>query len=248
VSSVLFITGTDTGVGKTLLTAMLLRHLRENGHRALAMKPFCSGSRADAKLLCDLQDGELSLDEVNPYFFAEPLAPWVAAQKKRRKQVQLDDVFEKIDALKTRCEVLLIEGSGGILVPLGENYCVADLISRLRCPALIVARNRLGTINHSLLTLRVMQTTGNDGFAFVMMGAKTADLSARNNVEMLQKLSGKTPVFQLGFLGDGASKLVAVKKNAKKSKKVLAQIAAAAIFTRVLSNEERKDCSTKKRC
>ena len=78
---IIFITGTDTGVGKTLLTGLLLHHLRQSGCHALAMKPFCSGSRADAEFLHAVQDGELTLDEINPFFFAEPLAPLVAARE-----------------------------------------------------------------------------------------------------------------------------------------------------------------------
>src|SRR4051812_49414340 len=120
-SKIVFITGTDTGVGKTVVTALLLRHLRESGVKALAMKPFCSGGRSDAELLAALQEGEVSLDEVNPFYFSKPLAPWVAVKyEKGRKQVPLKTVLTKIFELKNRCEVLLIEGSGGLLVPLGE--------------------------------------------------------------------------------------------------------------------------------
>src|SRR5260221_14172519 len=91
----IFITGTDTGVGKTLLTALLLAHLRQNGVPALALKPFCSGGRADAELFHALQDGDLTLDEINPFYFREPIAPLVAARKHRRR-IQLDDVLKNI--------------------------------------------------------------------------------------------------------------------------------------------------------
>ena len=80
-TKIIFITGTDTGVGKTLLTALLLHHLRQTGVHALAMKPFCSGGRADVRLLQSLQRGELSDAEMNPFYFAEPIAPFVAAKK-----------------------------------------------------------------------------------------------------------------------------------------------------------------------
>src|SRR5581483_3100804 len=81
---ILFITGTDTGVGKTLLTAMLLHHLRVAGRRTLAMKPFCSGGRDDVELLHALQDGELTADEINPFYFSEPTAPLVALRRRHR--------------------------------------------------------------------------------------------------------------------------------------------------------------------
>ena len=84
----IFITGTDTGVGKTVLTGLLLHHLREKGVRALAMKPFCSGSRRDVKLLKALQNSELTDDEINPYYFKEAVAPLVAARM-HHKIIQL---------------------------------------------------------------------------------------------------------------------------------------------------------------
>ena len=166
----IFITGTDTGVGKTLLTALLLSHLRQTGCRALALKPFCSGTRADAELLHALQAGDLSLDEINPFYFSEPVAPLVAARKHRRK-ISLQEVLLHIQSIASSISpsihhsitpslhhpTLLIEGSGGLLVPLGENYSVLDLIVALECETIVVARNRLGTINHTMLTFRALE-------------------------------------------------------------------------------------------
>src|SRR5258708_5061536 len=94
----LFITGTDTGVGKTVLTGLLLSHLRQHGCRVLAAKPFCSGDRSDARLLRALQDDELELDEINPYYFPEPLAPLVAARIHRRS-IKARDVLSHIHKL-----------------------------------------------------------------------------------------------------------------------------------------------------
>src|SRR5215510_11029750 len=110
--AVIFITGTDTGVGKTLLTGLLLAHLRQNNVHALAMKPFCSGDRADVELLHKLQDGELARDEINPFYFSRPLAPAVAARKGNRS-VPLPEVLRRIEVLEKRCDLLLIEGIGG---------------------------------------------------------------------------------------------------------------------------------------
>src|SRR6476469_2720446 len=102
-TKIVFITGTDTGVGKTLLTGLLLCHLRARGARALALKPFCSGSRGDAQLLHDLQDGDLTLEEVNPFYFPEPVAPLVSARKHKRK-IPLDEVIQHISSVATRVE------------------------------------------------------------------------------------------------------------------------------------------------
>src|SRR2546426_834034 len=85
VAKILFVTGTDTGVGKTLVVASLLYHLRQRDVSALAMKPFCSGSRADVQLLQRIQDGAVTNEEANPFYFREPVAPLVAARKTGRE-------------------------------------------------------------------------------------------------------------------------------------------------------------------
>src|SRR5258707_11333001 len=129
---IIFITGTDTGVGKTLLTGLLLHHLRHSGCAAWAMKPFCSGSRADVLFLSALQDGELTDDEINPFYFPEPVAPLISVRKHRRR-IKLNDVLSLIHTLVSRLSAaknphmstapslhhsivptLLIEGSGGL--------------------------------------------------------------------------------------------------------------------------------------
>ena len=98
---IVFITGTDTGVGKTLFTGLLLTHLRRRGEGALALKPFCSGTRADARLLYELQGRELSLDETNPFYFPEPIAALVAARKHRR-HISLRQVLSHLQTMLQR--------------------------------------------------------------------------------------------------------------------------------------------------
>ena len=115
-----FITGTDTGVGKTVLTALLTRHLREHGVNAVALKPVCSGDRADARALHAASAGALTLDEINPWHFRAPIAPLLAARRERRR-VGLADVLAHVRAMQKRFDVVLIEGAGGLLSPLGEN-------------------------------------------------------------------------------------------------------------------------------
>jgi dethiobiotin synthetase len=224
VGRILFITGTGTGVGKTVLTALLLRHLREEGYEALAMKPFCSGSRKDARLLQRLQKEDLTLAGTNPFFFRRPLAPWVAARENNRPQIPLSRALERIRRLSKRAKILLVEGSGGVLVPLGDNYAVADLIWLLRCETVIVAPNCLGTINHTLLTAKHLQSVGIKDIKVVMMPGRKPDFSSRSNISAIRKLLPGIPVFSLPHLGGGASKLTMVRQNAKKVKKNLAQL------------------------
>jgi len=243
VGRILFITGTGTGVGKTVLTALLLCHLREEGHDALAMKPFCSGSRKDARLLQGLQKEDVTLAGTNPFFFRRPLAPWVAAKENGRAQVPLRHALERIRRLSKRGKILLVEGSGGVLVPMGENYAVADLIWHLGCETVIVAPNCLGTINHTLLTAKYMQSIGVKDIKIVMMTGRKPDLSSRSNICAIRELLPGIPVFSLPYLGGGAAKLAGVQENAKKVKKTLAQLIGGGSVSR--SFQVGEGCATK---
>jgi dethiobiotin synthetase len=230
-AEIIFITGTDTGVGKTVVTALLLRHLRQAGCNALAVKPFCSGSRADACLLRRLQKNLLTLDEINPFFFQQPVAPAAAGG---RKTIRIDTILRKIRVVASRCDMLLVEGIGGLLVPLGKNLTVADLISRLRCPALIVSPNRLGTINHTLLTIKALQAIGVKRLKIVMVDGKKPDISAHSNLKMIQKMAPSVPIFSIPNLGSQASSEGVIKINAIFLKITLAQILGGDIFNIVL--------------
>ena len=223
INGIVFITGTDTGVGKTLLTAMLVAHLRDNGVNALAMKPFCSGGIEDLEVLSAMQGHSLSRRKLNPYYFAEPVAPLVGAQKRGQK-IRLRDVLEKIADVKSQCDVLLIEGSGGLMVPLGEDFYVLDLIRSLKCPVIVVGCNRLGIINHALLTLHAMQHAGIKNFKIALMGVKTPDFSTRFNHSILEKLAGLAGITQLPFLAEGSTTERRAKNSFKKMKKTLARL------------------------
>jgi dethiobiotin synthetase len=225
-----FITGTDTGVGKTLLTGMLLDFLRHQGINALAMKPFCSGGTADLEFLEALQPGQLPRQRMNPFYFPEPVAPLVSARQHGRN-ISLPAAVRAIRSVARDCQHLLIEGSGGLMVPLGENYLVLDLIRRLKCAVIIVARNRLGTINHTLLTVQALRAARVYRLKVVLMGCKPVpvgvvaqDLSAVSNAALLAELLAPVPVLRLPFLGRNALCVTEVKKNRKKIKKTLARI------------------------
>jgi len=195
-----FITGTDTGVGKTLLTAFLLFHLRQKGAQALAMKPFCSGGLGDVHLLQSLQKGELSDAEMNPFYYSKPVAPYAAAKK--GKKLRLEHVLEKIAGVAEKCDRLLIEGSGGLLVPLAEGFTVANLIRQLDCKVTVVGHNRLGTINHTLLTVKHLQSVEKKkAISVVLMGKRVKDVSSGSNVEVLRHFLPGIEVSELPYLG-----------------------------------------------
>lgn len=238
----IFITGTDTGVGKTVLTSLLLCHWRAAGCPALAIKPFCSGGRADAELLCALQGGELTLDKVNPFHFPEPISPLVAARRHRR-EIKFLDALNHIRSVAASLihpsthqsinptPILLIEGAGGLLSPLGEGFNALDLIGSLRCEAVVVARNKLGTINHTLLTVKVLHAAALRSpsrfralVKVVLMGARKEDLSSASNTAVLREQLAPVPLLALPYLGRNCHSTTAIMNSSKKIKKILAQV------------------------
>jgi len=221
--NILFVTGTDTGVGKTVLTALLLAFLRCSQGRVLAVKPFCSGARDDARLLYNLQKGSLTLDDVNPFYFDKPLAP-AAAAPLGGPTVSLTAALRKIRGLAGQCDLLLVEGVGGLMTPLGPEYSVRDLLQCLNCKILVVCLNRLGVINHTLLTAEALQRAGIKDVTLVMMSVKKPDISATSNPRMIRQRLPGIPVFCLPYLGKRASTARAAKINVKYLKKTLAQL------------------------
>ena len=219
---IIFVTGTDTGVGKTLLATLLLYHLREQGCHALGMKPFACASRADTRLLQEAQDCELTVEEISPFYFPRPVAPLIAAEKLKRK-ISKDEVLTRIRRLKNRVEYLIIEGCGGLLVPLGKNYTVADLIAALNCSAVVVGRNKLGTINHTLLTANALNEIGKRDFKVVLMNQRRSDVSSETNRQTLEKLL-RRPVIEFPFLRGNTGVSVTLRNSHEKVKKILARI------------------------
>lgn len=222
-SRLLFVTGTDTGVGKSVLTGLLLAWARQSGRATLAVKPFCSGGRADARLLRSLQDNALSLDEVNPLFFEEPVSPLAAARRHRRR-IALPEVVRPIRDVADRCDELLIEGAGGLLVPVGENWSVLDLICELGCETLVVARNRLGTINHTLLTVRALRSAGIRKVQVILMDAARGDASTASNAALLTELLGSTPLTVVPWLGTGCCRPAVLRVKARALRRSLQRI------------------------
>jgi dethiobiotin synthetase len=225
--NIFFVSGTDTGVGKTVVTALLLHHLRLHGRHALALKPFCSGSRRDVQLLQAIQKGELPDDRVCPFFFPQPVAPYADLMRTPRN-VTLARVCRHIGEIARTVEILLVEGVGGLLVPLGKTYTVIDLIQSLGCPVILVTRNKLGTINHTLLSVEALKARGISDLRIVLMDQKTPDSSSGSNrvvfETFLEKMGAAAPVFSLPFLGQNPARPKALDGHQKKLEKTLARI------------------------
>ena len=200
-----FITGTDTGVGKTAFTCWLVRAWRARGHTAAALKPISTGDREDALRLRDAIGSLLDLDEINPLHFREPATPLLAARAENRS-IDFTALNRGIEALRARFSHLAVEGVGGWRVPLAPGYDVRDWARDLGFPAVVVARGTLGTLNHTLLTVESIRAAGLACAGVVVnAGPQEAassnrvspdlDLARRQNVALLGDLLG-LPVFE----------------------------------------------------
>ncbi len=208
---IFFITGTDTGVGKTVLTALLAQFLRARGITVAALKPICSGNRDDAVSLCDALDGVLTLDEINPWHFRAAIAPALAA-KLEKKSAPHAQVLAHIRATQKKFAVTLVEGAGGLLSPLGDNFNSRDLIIALSATPIIVAQNKLGAVNHILLTLEALPKNLRAKIKVVLMSPEKPDAAAKSNVKLLEQFLASEKIFALPRLGK-KFELKAVLKN-----------------------------------
>jgi len=171
----IFVTGTDTGVGKTLVAAALARHLHHHGLDVGVMKPAETGVSDPARPGTDatlLQWAAGSTDDpelIAPYRLRAPLAPSLAAEAESVR-IDLSHLVATARSLSSRHDFTLIEGAGGLMVPLAGGLLVADLVLQLDLPLLIVCRAGLGTINHTLLTVHAARTMGIPLAGFIING------------------------------------------------------------------------------
>jgi dethiobiotin synthetase len=162
----LFVTGADTGVGKTVFTCALAHALRLAGINVGVMKPFATGlpragqyKSEDVELLIKSSSVSDPQELVNPYFFEIPASPYMAA-KKLEKAIDVDVVLSAFERLQSAHDVILVEGIGGIMTPILKDYFVADLIKDLHLDSILVTSTKIGSVNHTLLTLDACKKYG----------------------------------------------------------------------------------------
>ena len=196
----LYVTGTNTGVGKTTISCLLLRRAGELKMRVAAMKPFCSGGRDDAEKLHAFQTAGLTLDEVNPFYFRDAVTPSIAARNENRV-ITLGQTIDSITKMLSRGKPLLIEGAGGLLSPLGDRFTLLEIIREIPGKVCIVGQNSLGVINATLLTHRALppQTQTH----IVLMNPLQCDASADTNASVITEWISAN-VIELPFLEDQA--------------------------------------------
>lgn len=170
-----FITGTDTGVGKTYFTTAVLRHLRARGTDAVGFKPICCGTREDPEAICAASGDAVTIDEVNPVWLHPPAAPYSASIIEERP-IDLGRIRDAFAKLRGRHGCVIVEGAGGWLVPIHRDFSVADLATEFALPVVVVVQNRLGCLNHSLLTAESIRARGLVCAGFVLNHGLSAPL------------------------------------------------------------------------
>jgi len=153
-----FVTGTDTDVGKTCVSAALAKHLHDNDVDVGVMKPFASGYKAtpdsvseDVEILMKYSGANDHVDLVNPYYFEIPTSPYDAS-KQLNLEIDISKVIESYKQLASIHDIVIVEGIGGIMTPISKNYFVSNLISDLELSSFIVTGSKIGTVNHFMLT------------------------------------------------------------------------------------------------
>lgn len=193
-----FVTGTDTGVGKTVIAGALAWLVRETGRRVGVFKPVATGCRRDARLglvsadaefLAHCADARENLETINPVRYRGELAPMVAAERQHRP-IDWPAIRRSWEQIR-QADWVVVEGAGGLLVPIDREHSMADLARELGLPLVIVARPGLGTINHTLLTIEAARGRGLSVAAVVInkYRPESATLAEESNPEVIGRLA-----------------------------------------------------------
>lgn len=191
----IFITGTDTAIGKTFVACLIARAVNACGIDCGVMKPVqCAGD--DARRLIHAAGSRDALRLINPFYSKYPYAP-LAAFKKAKIKFDKSKVISAFKELSMKHQFMLVEGAGGLLVPITKNYFIADLAKDLKLPLIIVVANKLGAINHALLTIRHAKKKKIKIAGLIFNDChKKSGFAERNNPEIISRLSG-VPVLGL---------------------------------------------------
>jgi dethiobiotin synthetase len=158
-----FVTGTDTGIGKTTVSCALLRAFAAQGHKVIGMKPIAAGSEngkwPDVEQLLAASTVNVTRQQINPYAFDLPISPHLAAQQTGR-EIDPEVIRQSYQTLSAQADRVVVEGVGGFLVPVNQHQTGADLARALNLPVILVVGMRLGCLNHALLTTQAIKATG----------------------------------------------------------------------------------------
>lgn len=185
-----FITGTDTEIGKTYVTCRLLRDLRRRGIEAVGFKPIACGDRSDARAMREASEQpSMSLDAINPIYLRAATAPYIAAELQHRT-LSLDEIEAPFRQLQEKYETILVEGAGGWEAPIAPGVTMADMAVRLGLPVVLVVGNKLGAVNHAIMSVKGIRERGLECRSIVLnhMGEEW-DTAAVTNRKLIEEFT-----------------------------------------------------------
>lgn len=210
----IFVTGTDTGVGKTVVTAALASCLQNNGYSVCVLKPVQTGTRlpglTDIQFVYKTLQKPYKLDDVCFYRLPEPLSPMTASEL-ADKDIDISYIAESFRRFSVQFDVVIVEGAGGILVPIKKDYSMLDLAAELELSTIIVSRPGLGTINHTLLTAKAITDRDVDLLGFIISSfPRDPDTAERTNPQVIESIGkldllGVIPFLQGLSVEDGVT-------------------------------------------
>lgn len=222
----IFITGTDTEVGKTVVTAGLMYLLRSKGYNATYFKAALSGYFKDGhRIICDasfvrkVSDLQENLENITPYMYKTPVSPHLAGNIENNP-INIEKVKEKYNYLKKKYDYIIAEGSGGIICPLIDNekgvYLLEDLIRDLNMDVIVVARAGVGTINHTILTIKYMDNLGIKVKGIIINGYEDS-LACNDNINMIRRLIDTPILAVVNFINEKNLDIESLKKEMDKA-------------------------------
>jgi dethiobiotin synthetase len=192
----LFITATDTGVGKTLIAGAIAKILRQKGKKVGVFKPVATSCKKtkqglvseDAEFLAHCADSEFGIDIINPVTFKIPAAPF-ACEKAEGKKVDFGKIKAAYEQICKKSDSVIVEGIGGVRVPITKDTDVLSLAKAFNLPVVIIARSKLGTINHTLLTIDAVRRAGLSLAGVIINGydEKTKDYAEKTNAAIIEE-------------------------------------------------------------
>jgi len=207
----LFVTGTDTNVGKSVVSFLLLKAMIEKGFSPIYLKPLQTGCdfpndlKADASIISKrLNNIRITPKCTTLYCFPQPKAPWFAALNVN-KSIDPDQLLKKIKTVKKKSDPLVVEGAGGLMVPISADFLMIDLITCLKFPVILVARDGLGTINHTLLSLAALRTCGVSSVKVILMATSpipTPKKMVSENRQAIEHFGHVSVVGHIGWIQD----------------------------------------------
>jgi dethiobiotin synthetase len=203
----IFVTATDTEVGKTYVSCKIAEALKNLNINVGVFKPVSSGDRNDAKELIKSSQIKESVEKVTPVFFKNPMSPY-SASLIENKIFNLKKVYSCFKYFLDKYKFVIVEGVGGVLVPLKKDFFVSDLIKNFKLPVIVVARHNLGTINHTLLTVEQLKKSNQKILGIILNGNKNKkDISCQTNETLIKKIT------KLNVLSLGCNEKIDLRKN-----------------------------------